>query len=153
MSNIERKPGGAIEVIEFDGISYECYVQNTVIYTHRLQSDGDHIYIMRDDPSCEGSTLGTHCWRYGYERSGKALRYSGIIQRLVSIGCVVIEQDFVDPGDIDLFTKAYGTYPELCIPFPKLTSRQEARIEYLAHILEHGQLSPADFNQPGDLYL
>ena len=146
--------------IQFKDTPIKCHRQNTWLYTFQEVSDFNHVFI---DRSTRTKAKGIYLWERQILKEHDLDMWHKVIQGLGSVGVETIEEPAPSEHDKKVYRHVFGDLGSLSIresgliesnispQNSSLSPRQEHKVEFLHHLLEHDLLTPQDFQGRGNL--
>jgi hypothetical protein len=120
--------------------------ENAIGFIHQDEADRqyDHVFVFNpDDLEKEEIEEGSFFWR------SELPEFDSVVERMRELGFTIVSHETVQDGDKAVYD---SEFPAEITPI-ELTSSQEDRVAYLAHLLTTDRLTPDDFLSPGELNL
>lgn len=146
MENEPRRGGFRLE---FDnGVKFDCYPDNTMVFTHALEPYGDHLFIYVTDENNE-VTDGNYVFRKQIDNWDETME----MMRQRGYTFIEAEDGRLREHDREAYEEfLFKSKPEK-LPESTLTPRQERLAQFVAYLLLHEKLAVEDFDGEGDLML
>lgn len=136
----EYKKGKYIDIV-LSGEPTRLHPGNAHIFTHNLQSEGDHIYVIHRDMGDE-MLEASYMWRINFREAKRDDKYTDLAHRLGRIGCETHEAAFMSDHDSERFYSMFGRLALIDIKEFELTQRHEQEIGRLGVNLD--KMPPKD---------
>lgn len=132
----EKAPGMKSFILKLEGDedkTMELHQNNTGVYLHSRQSQGDHIFVALGEQE-EGGTLGFFLWKEGIG----AEKFAQFLEALQKVDVPCNSDEYMSEADVQRFIDRFGYEPaldEIELETFELTPRKEREVGSLATAL------------------
>lgn len=121
----EKKKGMKSITIELSGETTELHQNNTAVWLHEGQEDGDHIFVAHDKYD-DGTVLGSFIWRRTMKDQGIGDQFDELCEALGHLGITPNIQGLLDDADLDRYYAKFEEYPDVKdVIWRELSTRQD----------------------------
>lgn len=135
----------------FGELRIECDPTNSTVYLHSDEEDKkyDHIFVeLQADPDEDSD--------YYYIFRRNLSNFDQVVSIMQVSSYTFVQPETVAGIDRENYNRLFGdeeTVAPIEPPIHELTPRQERLVSFLANLLEHDYLTPADFEGTGDMFI